>query len=211
MAEGDKKFGQVDRTDDIAGGVTFGQEGGGDDRAPTAPADGVEEATGESEGDGFGGFGVDGDGLMTGAIEDVGAHKDEVAADPRFEPFARKVGEEVSAGDAAENAGETKFEKEGAIDVFMKKMTDAANARGKNLGNLHTIADEGGGGAEREEEGGTGDAVGHAEGAVDNLAGEPNEDGDEENGGHDGRLNGGRVCAEEKERDDAEGVSPAQS
>ncbi len=67
-------------------------------------------------------------------------------------------------------------------------MTDAADASGENFRDFDRVADEGGGGAESEEKGGAGDSVGHAEGAVDNLARQSDEDGDEEDRGHDDTI-----------------------
>ncbi len=80
------------------------EESGGDDGSPTASADGIEKSSSEGEGNGFGGFGGDGDRFVVGAVEDVGTHEDEIGADPRFKLFARKVGEEVCARDATDDA-----------------------------------------------------------------------------------------------------------
>ena len=56
LTEGDKKFGQVDGADDVAGLVPLGEQGGGDDGSPTPSAHGIEKAPGGGEGDGLGGF-----------------------------------------------------------------------------------------------------------------------------------------------------------
>lgn len=188
MAEGDKKFGHINRADDVAGLVSFGEESGGDDGAPAPSSDGVEEPSGEGEGDGSGGAGVDGEGFVVGAPKDVAAHEDEITANPRFQHFAREIGKKVGAGDAPQHSGNTQFEEEGFVDVLVEEMADAAHARGENFRDFDRVADEGGSGAESEEKGGAGDAVGHAEGAVDNLARQSDEDGDEEDRGHDDTI-----------------------
>ena len=198
MAEGDKKLRHVDGADDHPGLVALCEESGGDDGSPTASADGIEESSREGEGNGFGGFGGDGDRFVVGAVEDVGTHENEIGADPRFKLFAREVGEDVGARDAADDARKAEFQKEGFIDVLMENMANATDARGENFGDFDRVADHGGGGAEGEEEGGAGDSVGHAEGAIDDLAGESNEDGDEEDGGHRGESSGKRDSAEPK-------------
>ena len=77
-------------------------------------------------------------------------------------------------------------------------MANATDPSSKNFGDLDRVADHGGGGAEGEKEGGAGDSVGHAEGAIDDLADEPNKDGDEEDWGHGGKSNGKRDSAERK-------------
>ncbi len=179
MAEGDKKLRHVDGADDHPGLVSTGKESGGDDGSPAASADGIEESSSEGEGNGFGGFGGDGDRFVVGAVEDVGTHENEIGADPRFKLFAREVGEDVGARDAADDARKAEFQKEGFVDVLMKEMANATGPCSKNFGDLNRVADHGGGGAEGEEERGAGDSVGHAEGAIDDLAGESNEDGDE--------------------------------
>ena len=198
MAEGDKKLRHVDGADDHPGLVSTGEESGGDDGSPAASADGIEESSREGEGNGFGGFGGDGDRFVVGAVEDVGTHENEIGADPRFKLFAREVGEDVGPRDAADDARKAEFQKEGFIDVLMKEMANTTDPSGKNFGDFDRVADHGGGGAEGEEEGGAGDSVGHAEGAIDDLAGESNEDGDEEDGGHRGESSGKRDSAEPK-------------
>ncbi len=180
MAEGDKKLGHVDGADDHPGLVALCEESGGDDGSPTASADGIEESSREGEGNGFSGFGGDGDRFVVGAVEDIGTHEDEIGADPRFKLFAREVGEDVGARDAADDARKAEFQKEGFIDVLMKEMANATDPSSKNFGDFDRVADHGGGGAEGEEERGAGDSVGHAEGAIDDLAEESNEYGDEE-------------------------------
>ena len=135
---------------------------------------------------------------MVGAVEDVGTHENEIGTDPRFKLFAREVGKEVGARDAADDARNAEFQKEGFIDVLVEEMANATNARGKDLGDFDGVADHGGGGAEGEEEGGAGDSVGHAEGAIDNLADESNEDGDKEDWGHGEKSNRKRCSADLK-------------
>ena len=98
---------------------------------------------------------------MVGAVEDVGTHEDERGADPRFKLFAREVGEEVGARDAADDARNAEFQKESFIDVLVENMANATNASGKDFGDFDRVADHGGGGAEGEEERGAGDSVGH--------------------------------------------------
>ena len=198
MAEGDKKLRHIDGADDHPGLVALCEESGGDDGSPTASADGIEKSSREGEGDGFGGFGGDGDRFVVGAVEDVGTHEDEIGADPGLKLFAREVGEDVGPRDAADDARKAEFQKEGFIDVLMKEMANATDSCSKNFGDFDRVADHGGGGAEGEEEGGAGDSVGHAEGAIDDLAGESNEDGDEEDGGHRGESSGKRDSAEPK-------------
>jgi len=178
--------------------VALCEEGGGDDGSPTASADGIEESSRESEGNGFSGFGGDGDRFVVGPVEDVGTHEDEISTDPRFKLFAREVGEEVCARDAADDARNAEFQKEGFIDVLVEEMANATNASGKDFGYFDRVADHGGGGAEGEEERGAGDSVSHAEGAIDDLAGESNEDGDEEDWGHGGKSNRKRCSADLK-------------
>ena len=80
----------------------------------------------------------------------------------------------------------------------MEEMANATNARGKDFGDFDRVADHGGGGAEGEEEGGAGDSVGHAEGAINDLADEADEDGDEEDWGHGGKSNRKRYSADLK-------------
>ncbi len=179
--------------------MSTSEESGGDDGSPTASADGIEESSSEGEGNGFGGFGGDGDRFVVGAVEDVGTHEDEIGADPRFKLFAREVGEEVCARDAADDAGKAKFQKEGFIHVLVEEMANATDASSKNLRDFDGVADHGGGGAECEEEGGASDSVGHAEGAIYDLADESDEDGDEEYWGHGGKNNRKEVfCLTEK-------------
>jgi len=178
--------------------VALCEESGGDDGSPTASADGIEESSREGEGNGFGGFGGDGDRFVVGAVEDVGTHEDEIGTDPRFKLFARKVGKKVGASDATDDARNAEFQKEGFIDVLMEEMANATNARGKDFGDFNRVADHGGGGAEGEEEGGAGDSVSHAEGAIDDLANESNEDGDEEDWGHGRKSNRKRFSADLK-------------
>ena len=120
MAEGDKKLRHVDGADDHPGLVSTGEESGGDDWSPAASADGIEESSREGERNGFGGFGGDGDRFVVGAVEDVGTHEDEIGADPRLKLFAREVGEDVGASDAADDARKAEFQKEGFVDVLMK-------------------------------------------------------------------------------------------
>ena len=198
MAEGNKKLRHIDGADDHPGLVSTGEESGGDDGSPTASADGIEESSREGEGNGFGGFGGDGDRFVVGAVEDVGTHENEIGTDPRFKLFAREVGEEIGARDAADDARNAEFQKEGFIDVLVEEMANATNARGKDFGDFDRVADHGGGGAEGEEEGGAGDSVSHAEGAIDDLANESNEDGDEEDWGHGGKSNRKRYSADLK-------------
>ena len=198
MAEGDKKLRHVDGADDHPGLVALCEESGGDDGSPTASADGIEESSREGEGNGFGGFGGDGDRFVVGAVEDVGTHEDEIGADPGLKLFAREVGEDVGARDAADDARKAEFQKEGFIDVLMKEMANATDPSSKNFGDFDRVADHGGGGAEGEEERGAGDSVGHAEGAIDDLAGESNEDSDEEDWGHGGKSNRKRCSADLK-------------
>ena len=198
MAEGDEKLRHVDGADDHPGLVALCEESGGYDGSPTASADGIEKSSREGEGDGFGGFGGDGDRFVVGAIEDVGTHEDEIGADPRLKLFAREVGEEVCARDAADDARNAEFQKEGFIDVLVEDMANATNACGKDFGYFDRVADHGGSGAEGEEERGAGDSVGHAEGAIDDLASESNEDGDEEDWGHGGKSNRKRCSADLK-------------
>jgi len=189
LAEGNKKLRHVDGADDHPGLVSTSEESGGDDGSPTASADGIEESSSEGEGNRFGGFGGDGDRFVVGAVEDVGTHEDEIGADPRFKLFAREVGEEVCTRDAADDAGKAKFQKEGFIHVLVEEMANATDASSKNFGDFDRVADHGGGGAEGEEERGAGDSVGHAKGAIDDLADESNKDGDEEYWGHGGKNN----------------------
>ena len=198
MAEGDKKLRHVDGADDHPGLVALCEESGGDDGSPTAPADGIEESSREGEGNGFSGFGGDGDRFVVGAVEDVGTHEDEIGADPGLKLFAREVGEDVGPRDAADDARKAEFQKEGFIDVLMEEMANATNARGKDFGDFDRVADHGGGGAEGEKEGGAGDSVGHAEGAIDDLADESDEDGDEEDWGHGEKSNRKRCSADLK-------------
>ena len=70
---------------------------------------------------------------MVGAVEDVGPHHDEVCADPRFEFFSGKVGENIGARNSSKDSRDTKFEKEGFVHVLVKEMTDAAHACGKDF------------------------------------------------------------------------------
>ena len=161
MAEGDKKLRHVDGADDHPGLVALCEESGGDDGSPTASADGIEESSREGEGNGFGGFGGDGDRFVVGAVEDVDTHEDEIGTDPRLKLFAREVGEDVGARDAADDARKAEFQKEGFIDVLMKEMANTTDPSGKNFGDFDRVADHGGGGAEGEEERGAGDSVGH--------------------------------------------------
>jgi len=67
------------------------------------------------------------------AVKDVGPHQDEIGADPRFEFFSRKVGENVRARNASEDSWDTKFEKEGFVDVLVEEMADATDACGKDF------------------------------------------------------------------------------
>ena len=121
-----------------------------------------------------------------------------IGADPRLKLFAREVGEDVGARDAADDARKAEFQKEGFIDVLMKEMANTTDPSGKNFGDFDRVADHGGGGAEGEEEGGAGDSVGHAEGAIDDLADESDEDGDEEDWGHGEKSNRKRCSADLK-------------
>jgi hypothetical protein len=178
--------------------VSTGEESGGDDGSPAASADGIEESSRESEGNGFGGFGGNGDRFVVGAVKDVGTHEDEIGADPRLKLFAREVGEEVGARDAADDPRNAEFQKEGFIDVLVEEMANATDASSKNFGDFDRVADHGGGGAEGEEKGGAGDSVSHSEGAIDDLANESNEDGDEEDWGHGGKSNRKRCSADLK-------------
>ena len=100
MAESDEKFGHIDGADDVAGLVSFRQEGGGDDGTPASSADGIEESAGQGEGNGSGGVGIDGEGFVVGPPKDVATHEDEITANPRFQHFARKVRKKVGASDA---------------------------------------------------------------------------------------------------------------
>ena len=109
MAEGYKKLGHIDGADDHPGLVSTSEESGGDDGSPTASADGIEESSREGEGNSFGGFGGDGDRFVVGAVEDVGAHENEIGTDPRLKLFARKVGEKIGASDAADDARNAEF------------------------------------------------------------------------------------------------------
>jgi len=207
LAEGDKKLRHIDGADDHPGLVSTGEESGGDHRAPTPSADGIEESSREGEGNGFGGFGGDGDRFMVGAVEDVSTHEDKIGADPRLKLFAREVGEEVGARDAADDAGKAEFQEEGFIDVLMEEMANATDPSSKNFGDFDRVADHGGGGAKGEEKGGAGDSVGHAESAIDDLADEADEDGDEEDWGHGEKSNRKRCSADLKKGDDAGGLT----
>ena len=198
MAEGDKKFGHVDRADDEAGLMAFREECGGDHGAPTTSANGVEETAGEREGDGFGGFGGNGDRFVVCAVKNVSTHQDEVGTDPRFKFFAREVGKDVGARDPSDDSGNAQLEEKGFIYVLVEDVAYAADAGGEDFRNFDAIADQGRCGAEREEERGAGYAVGHAECAVDNLACEAHEDGDEEGRRHVETLGEGWLCAEGK-------------
>ena len=198
MAEGDKKFGHVDRADDVAGLMAFGEESGGDDGAPTTSSNSVEETAGESEWDRFGGFGGNGDGFVVCTVENIGAHDDEVGTNPGLEFFAWEVGENVGARDPSDDSRDAQLEEKGFIYVLVEDVAYAADSGGEDFRNFDAVADQGGCGAEREEERGAGYAVGHAECSVDNLACEAHEDGDEEGRRHVGTLGEGWLCAEGK-------------
>ena len=128
--------------------MSTSEESGGDDGSPPASADGIEESSSEGEGNGFGGFGGDGDRFVVGAVEDVGTHEDEIGTDPRFKLFAREVGEEVCSSDATDDARNAEFQEEGFINVLMKEMANAADTSGKDFGDFNRVADHGRGGAE---------------------------------------------------------------
>ena len=172
LRESDKKFGHIHRADDVAGGMAFCQEGGGYHGAPPASSDGVEESSGQGEGNGVGGFGVYGDRLVVRAPKDIAAHQDQVGADPGFKFCSVEIGEEISTGDSSDHPRDRKLEAESSIDVFMKDMADTAGAGGEDFRNFDAVANHRWGNAECEEEGRAGDSVCHAEGAVDDLAGE---------------------------------------
>ena len=70
---------------------------------------------------------------MVRAVKDVGPHQDEIGANPRFEFFSRKVGENVGARNASEHSWDTKFEKEGFVDVLVEEMADATDACSKDF------------------------------------------------------------------------------
>jgi len=67
------------------------------------------------------------------AIKDVGPHQDEIGADPRFKFFSWKVGENVSARNASEDSWDTKFEKEGFVNVLVEEMADTTDACSKDF------------------------------------------------------------------------------
>ena len=77
-------------------------------------------------------------------------------------------------------------------------MADATHACRKDFRDFDAVANESGGSAKGEEKGGAGDAVRHAESAVDNLACKADKDGNQQSVGHSGRVNRGRGCAERK-------------
>ena len=162
--------------------MSFGQQGGSDHRAPTAAAHGVKKSTGQGQGNRFGGFGADGDRLVVGSPENVGPHDDEVDADPGFEFFPGKVGENVRPGDPAENAGNGDFPEESAVNVLVKEMTHPADPRRKNFRNLHTVADHRRSDSQSEKKGRAGDPVSHAQSPVDELADKSHKHGGHKNG-----------------------------
>ena len=70
---------------------------------------------------------------MVRAVKDVGPHQDEIGADPGFEFFSRKVGENVGARNASDDSRDTKFEKEGFVNVLVEEMADATDACSKDF------------------------------------------------------------------------------
>ena len=88
---------------------------------------------------------------MVRAVKDVGPHHDEIGADPRFEFFSRKVGKNVGARNASKDSWDTKFEKEGFVDVLVEEMADATHPCRKDFRDFDAVADESGGGAKSQE------------------------------------------------------------
>jgi uncharacterized protein (DUF433 family) len=80
--------------------------------------------------------------------------------------------EDLACSVALAEDWDRKLEAESSIDVFMKDMADTAGAGGEDFRNFDAVANHRWGNAECEEEGRAGDSVCHAEGAVDDLAGE---------------------------------------
>jgi hypothetical protein len=114
-----------------------------------------------------------------GFPQDPGAHQQQVAADERGDRLARQRGQHVGADGAAQHARDRQVPDEGPIHVAETPVREAGDAGGEHLGRVDAGARGRGRKAEAEHDRGPGQAVGHANGTVDELGREA--DRDEEN------------------------------
>jgi hypothetical protein len=108
------------------------------------------------------------------------AHHDQVAGDDRPDDVDRQVGEDVGAEDAAGDARDGKAGHQLPVDVADAPVGEAGGAGGEDFRRVDAGRGHGGRGAERHENAGGGQAVGHADGAVDHLGDEADDDEEEQ-------------------------------
>ena len=102
--------------------------------------------------------------------------QEEVGADIGLEHFAGKSGERIGADRAADHSRNGETEQQFLVDIAEAPMSDARGAGGEGLGRVHAGARGGGRHAEAEQHRARGDAIGHADGAVDHLRDETDDD-----------------------------------
>ena len=180
-ADGDDELGGVDRADDLAGlEAARGEQRGGADGAPAAAADRVERAADQAHRDQERRAGAGLEGRATAAedqeaVDHVEAQRQQQARDPRLGVVGREAGEERRAGVGADEARDREDRDGLPVDVAELVVGEPGDQRGADLGEV-----DGGRGGGRRDAGGEeqrrgGDAVRHAEGAVDQLGDEPHE------------------------------------
>ncbi len=170
--DGQEEFRRIDRADGGARVLAGTDQRGGDHRPPAAAAHRIDKAAGQRQRrDMLGRIVTDLDGAK-GLGQNIEAHDQQVGGNPGFERVAVELGDHISADHAADHARNHQPQEQGLVDVAHAPVRQSRKPGGEDFGQMH----RGGGGGRRyadaEQEGSGGDAVGHAQRAVDDLRAE---------------------------------------
>lgn len=94
--EGDEELDSVHAANGLTERISPGEQGGADDRAPAASANGIDKSTEEGEGPDVGGDGLRREGAH-GLHDEDEAHEQQVACDPGLDGISGDLGEQVGS------------------------------------------------------------------------------------------------------------------
>lgn len=188
-ARGDEELGAVDRADDAAGLQTAaGQHRRRPDGAPAAAGDRVDEPGTQAE--------RHEEALAQRLAEvapvepaqgepgeQIDAEREQEHGHQGLGQRRRQPGQDVGAGERAERARQAELGDNLPVDVAEPRVGEARRQGRADLGEVDGGRGRRRRGAEEEQQGGRGDAVGHAQAAVDQLGAEADE-GDQDEGLH---------------------------
>jgi len=174
-ADGHHELGGVDGAHDLARlDPARGQQGGGADRAPATAAEGVEGAADQSERDEEPGADPPAELGATAAeceepVQDVQAQAEQDRPHDGLGDVGGEAGQQGGTGERPDRARHREDAHDPPVDVAESVVGDAGGEGGADLREVHGGRRGGGRDTGRDQQRRGRDAVGHAQGAVDEL------------------------------------------